>query len=113
MPQLTSIQPIGMVASRLLAFCRQRPAQAGRDRTAVVLALNRKLLDAVVEAEDFVIQIERGDDDLQSASPWDPIAQLGVDLGVGVQISVAGPIPGWSTSVRPDIAVIVREAHTR
>ena len=86
-------------ASAFGALC---PAQPESVCGPVVFPLDRILLAAVVEAEDFVVEIEELCHDADAPPFGDEVAYLGVDLGVRVDVGVglrslepAGSGIGW------------------
>ena len=68
------------------SFARRRPAEAERVSGLVVLALDHVWLAAVIEAEDLVVEVESGDDQLEPVAKLP--ATLRVDLGVVVEVDV-------------------------
>src|SRR5258708_7609131 len=119
----TVIQPDIVSGSTAFAkhgsFCvRVRPAQAKRNRSAVVLSLDWKLFTAKVKSENFVVQIEQGDYCLSSTRARNTVADLRVDLGMGVKILV--PLRTLYCQgrvvlelIRPDVRIVVRQPHSR
>src|ERR1700693_1138217 len=92
------------------------PAQAEGIGTAIVFALDWINFAALVETENFIVQIQKGRDQVKIPEMWHAIDQLGVDLSVGIQIDV--PIRALYATrraarevVRENIGIIVREAH--
>ena len=68
-------------------FVGRRPANAGRERRLIVLALDHVLRAALVEAENFVVEVEAREDHAHAVAHADDA--LGVDLDVRVEVDVA------------------------
>src|SRR5258708_9308462 len=92
---------------------RQGPAQPCRHRPAVILALYRKSLATVIKAEHFVVQVEHRKNGLQPMPAWNPVAYLSVHLSVWIEVRIAAWAFVRRPGVRPNVAVIVGQAHSR
>ena len=97
---------------------RGRPAQAKRNRPAVVLALDWILFTTKIKSKNFVVQIEEGDYCLSSMRAGNAVADLRVHLRMRVKILVALRTPCSEGRVvleliRPDVRIVVRQPHSR
>src|SRR5207245_9588032 len=68
---------------------RGRPAQAKRNRPAVVLALDWILFTTKIKSKNLVVQIEQGNYRLSSMRAGDAVAGLRVHLRMRIKILVA------------------------
>src|SRR5215475_14269469 len=89
------------------------PTKAGGDGRAIVFALQHELFAAVVEAEDFVIQVQAVHDEGQAVSKAD--TSLRVNLKMRVEIVVAkrpfdAPRRAIRELVRGNVGIVIREA---
>src|ERR1700676_4234658 len=69
-------------------FCRGRPAHTERHSRVVILTLDRVDLAALVEAKDLVAQVQAIRKETESFV--DAVAALHVELGVSVEVDIAG-----------------------
>src|SRR5258706_16233655 len=89
------------------------PAQTDRNRPAVIFSLDRVLFASKIETEDFIVQIQHGNDGLQSVAAGNPVTHLRVHLGVGIKIRVAVRTFAGTSAVGPNVAIVMRKSHAR
>ena len=97
---------------------RGRPAQAKRNRPAVVLALDWILFTTKIKSKNLVVQIEQGNYRLSSMRAGDAVAGLRVHLRMRIKILVAERTLYAQRCVvleliRPDVRIVVRQPHSR
>ena len=100
----------------LYVAASRRPAQAARDGAAVILALNGKLLAALVEAKHLIVEIQHGDDEVNTMTMGKAVAHLRVYLRMRIVIYVAvgtfySQVCAVLKVISENIPVVVRQAE--
>lgn len=88
---------------------QRRPAEPRSDRGPIILALNHELRAALVEAKDFVSEVETIHDEVQAAGQAD--AALRINLQVRVEVAVPEGARR-AIAVEGDVGLVIGEAHT-
>src|SRR5262249_47690965 len=117
-PRMPYIRKVIKPATGSLTLVCRRPAHAERVGTAVVLSLDGELFAALIEAEDFIVQVQQRNNRLQPTSARYPVTHLGVQLGVRIEVDIAvwpfdSAVSAVLEVILKDVGVVVSESHTR
>jgi len=82
----------------LFRLSRKSPAQAKRNRPVIKLALNGITSGTLIKPKDLVGHIQQRDDCLRPMPLGNPVAHLGVNLRVGIEICI--PVRPFESAIR-------------
>ncbi len=101
---------------RSLHFRVRGPAQADRNRTAVILSLDRELLTALIKPKHFIVKVQHRNDCVNTVGMRYAVVHLRVHLRVRIVVHVTvrtfySTVCAVLKVISENIPVVVRQAE--